>query len=146
MDGKDVIIARLQEIIVLLTERIAKLEEEIARLKRNSSNSSKPPSSDIVKPPPPGPRRKGKRKRGGQQGHRRNLRPAFPPEQVDHVITHELPDTTGLRPLNEWRIVQQVELVDRPFVVIEHRARRIGARAARWPSASGNTARATSRS
>ena len=131
MDEKDVIISRLQAlverqalVIGQLTQRIRQLEDGIARLKRNSSNSSKPPSSDITKPPPPGPRRKGKRKRGGQRGHRRNIRPAFPPEQVDQIVLHELPDTTGLRPLNEWRVVQQVELVDRPFVVIEHRARR----------------------
>jgi transposase len=131
MDEKDLIIARqnesiaqLQAIIRRLTERIAKLEDEIARLKKNSSNSSKPPSSDIVKPPPPGPRRKGKRKRGGQFGHAKHQRPTFPPEQVDQIVTHELPDTQGLRPLNQWRVIQQVELVERPFVVVEHRARR----------------------
>jgi uncharacterized coiled-coil protein SlyX len=72
MDEKDVIIAQLRAVIERqgaqirqLTERIVKLEDEIARLKKNSSNSSKPPSSDIVKPPPLNPRRKGKRKRGG---------------------------------------------------------------------------------
>jgi transposase len=124
MDDKDLIIAQLQAVIRQLTERIARLEEEIARLKKNSSNSSKPPSSDIVKPPPLLPRRKGKRKRGGQFGHAKHQRPTFTPEQVDQVVTHELPDTTGLEPLDDWRVVQQVELVERPFVVVEHRARR----------------------
>ena len=36
-----------------LDERIAALEAELAKAKKNSSNSSKPPSSDIVKPPKP---------------------------------------------------------------------------------------------
>lgn len=124
MDEKDVIITRQQEIIARLTQRIRELEEQIARLNKNSSNSSKPPSSDIVKPPPARPRRKGKRKRGGQFGHRKHIRPVFPPEQVDQVIEHELKDAAGLRPLNDWRVVQQIELLDRPFVIVEHRARR----------------------
>jgi transposase len=136
MDDKDLIIAQLQAVIGrqatqirLLSERIAKLEEEIARLKRNSSNSSKPPSSDIVKPPPPLPRRKGKRKRGGQFGHAKHERPPFGPQQVDQIVTHELTNTKGLQPLNDWRVVQQVDLVERPWMVIEHRARRYRCRA-----------------
>jgi transposase len=131
MDEKDVIIARQQALleqqqmqICQLTERLAELRAEIIRLKKNSSNSSKPPSSDIVKPTPAKPRRKGKRKRGGQFGHRKHVRPAFTPEQIDDVIEYELDDPTGLRRLNDWRVVQQIELVDRPFVVTEHRARR----------------------
>ena len=124
MDDKDVIIQRLTEQVKTLLAEIVRLNAEIARLKKNSSNSSKPPSSDIVKPPPPNPRRKGKRKRGGQFGHRKCVRPVFPPEQVDKVIEHELKDAAGLRPLNQWRVVQQIELLDRPFVIVEHRARR----------------------
>ena len=131
MDEKDVIIARQQVLleqqqmqIRQLTERIAKLEAENARLKKNSRNSSKPPSSDIVKAKPPKSRHKGKRKRGGQRGHRKHTRPTFRPDQVDEVIEYELEDTTGLRPLKNWRVIQQIELVDRPFVVTEHRARR----------------------
>jgi hypothetical protein len=34
-----------------LIERIAALEAELAKAKKNSSNSSKPPSSDMVQPP-----------------------------------------------------------------------------------------------
>jgi len=44
MDDKDVIIARQKEQIQVLLERVKELEEEIARLKKNSANSSKPPS------------------------------------------------------------------------------------------------------
>ena len=40
-------------IIARLEQRIAELEAEVARLRKNSSTSSKPPSSDIVKPPKP---------------------------------------------------------------------------------------------
>jgi len=131
MDEKDVIIGRLEALVEgqqaqirTLTERIRELEAEIARLKKNSSNSSKPPSSDIVKPRPVKARRKRKRKRGGQHGHRKHVRPAFTPEQVDEVVEYELEDTAGLQPLNDWRVIQQVELLAKPFVVTEHRARR----------------------
>ena len=108
-----------------LNARIAELQAEVTRLKKNSSTSSKPPSSDIVKPPPPpsqGGTRK-KRRRGGQPRHPRHLRPPFPPEQIDHTEIHELP---GLRPewelLDEFRTLQQVELVEKLFEVTEHRA------------------------
>jgi len=76
-------------------QRIAALEAELAKAKKNSSNSSKPPSSDIVNPPPgPGKqqRRDGKkRKQGGQPGHPRHERKAFPPEQVDFTWVHFIP-------------------------------------------------------
>ena len=92
MDEKDVIIGRLEALVEgqqaqirALTERIRELEDEVARLKKNSSNSSKPPSSDIVKPRPVKARRKRKRKRGGQHGHRKHVRPVFAGEQVDET-------------------------------------------------------------
>jgi len=66
-----------------LVKKIAELEAEIARLKKNSSNSHKPPSSDIVKPPkPPAPDGK-KRPIGGQPGHEKHNRAPVPPEKVD---------------------------------------------------------------
>ena len=52
-----------------LLERIAALEAELAKAKKNSSNSSKPPSSDMVKPPRPSAKDGKKRKRGAQPGH-----------------------------------------------------------------------------
>jgi hypothetical protein len=72
-----------------LMARIAELEAEVARLKKNSRTSSKPPSSDIVKPPRPSGgsgKRRGKRRGGGQPGHLRHTRPAFPPEQVVKTV------------------------------------------------------------
>jgi len=138
---KDAIIKKLVEENKLLTERIklleeknqlmekyiTKLEEKIARLEKNSGNSSKPPSSDIVKPKKTVVKvgRK-KRKRGGQHGHRKFSRRPFEPEQVDEVIEYEIKDkdAKGLKPLDEWFIIQQIELPEKMYKVIEHRARK----------------------
>jgi len=61
-----------------LRARIAELEQELARLKKNSSKSSKPPSSDIVKPPKiTVTRKKGKRHKGDQPGPPGTNEPPF---------------------------------------------------------------------
>ncbi len=110
-----------------LMARIAELEAEVARLKKNSRTSSKPPSSDIVKPPRPSGgsgKRRGKRRGGGQPGHLRHTRPAFPPEQVDKTWLYEWETVpAGWKPLQQYRVTQQVELMEKPYKVIEHRAR-----------------------
>lgn len=110
-----------------LKARIAELEAELARLKKNSTTSSKPPSSDIVKPPrsaPAGGKRRGKRRRGGQPGHPRHTRPPFPPEQVDRTWIYQWEAVpAGWKPLKQFRVVQQVELIEKPYQVAEHRAR-----------------------
>lgn len=104
------------------------LHDEIARLKKNSSNSSKPPSSDIVAPPQAPSRRGKKNKIGGQPGHPRHRRPPFEASQIDQICLHELPPEEirrrRLRPLDSWHVLQQVELVAKPYVVTEHRVRR----------------------
>ena len=113
MDEKDQIIAELRQQVELLLKRIQQLEEEIARLKKDSNNSSKPPSSDIVKPKKTVRKvSRKKRKRGGQFGHRKFSRPAFTAEQVDEVIEYELKDkdAVGLKPLDEWSVMQQIKL------------------------------------
>jgi hypothetical protein len=111
-----------------LRQENQQLRDEIARLKKNSSNSSKPPSSDIVAPPKDLPRRGKKNKIGGQPGHPRHQRPPFDAKQIDRICLHELsPEEVRrrkLRPLDSWHVLQQVELVDKPYVVTEHRARR----------------------
>src|SRR3974390_3092886 len=76
--------AQLQREVQQLRTDNQKLQDQIARLKRDSSNSSKPPSSDIVKPQKKGtPRRKGKRQIGGQKGHPRQERIPFASEDID---------------------------------------------------------------
>ena len=106
-------------------ERIKELELELAKYKKNSSNSSKPPSSDIVKPPKKR-KQKGKRKIGGQQGHPKHERPLFSSEQVDAFHTHTLdscPKCGGvLLPSDEApRVIQQVEIIETPILIDEHR-------------------------
>jgi transposase len=116
----------IDEAVAPLKARIAELEAESAKLKKNSTTSSKPPSSDIVKPPrpPAGGGKRGKRRAGGQVGHPRHTRPPFPPEQVDKTWDYEWETTpAGWKALNRFHIVQQVELVEKPYTVTEHRAR-----------------------
>lgn len=109
-----------------LKARIAELEAEIAQLKKNSTTSSKPPSSDIVTPPrPKSPSgKRGKRRSGGQPKHPRHLRPPFPPEKVDRTWLYEWTTVPpGWKPLQRFRVLQQVELVEKPYRVTEYRAR-----------------------
>jgi len=126
MDTKDLLIEKQAAEIKMLKETITRLQEEIARLKKDSSNSSKPPSSDIVKPSKILRRLGKKRKSGGQHGHRKFSRQPFEPEQVDEVIEYELrdKDAKDLKPLDEWLVIQQIELPDKLYKVIEHRARK----------------------
>lgn len=118
--------ARIEAAIAPLLERIAALEQENARLKKNSSNSSKPPSSDIVKPPKKTvKRKKGKRRKGAQPGHPRHERAPFTEEEIDRQVTYEREDLDPKEwePLDEWEVVQQIELKESPVEIIEHRAR-----------------------
>jgi len=118
---------QLRETVLFLNSKIDALQQEIARLKKNSRNSSKPPSSDIVKPHSHGTAQaKHGRKIGGQEGHPRQERAAFAPEDVDRVIPYELPlaRRRGLIPLKQWFVQQQVDLADKLYLVTEHRARK----------------------
>jgi transposase len=136
MDSKDAIITELRRVVAGLeeqirsqAERIADLELELAKAKKDSSTSSKPPSSDIVKPSakkkPPGKR--GKRKRGGQPGHKRQLRQPLPPERVDERIDYEINEKDvqrwGLTPTDQFETIQHIELPESPIHVTEHRLR-----------------------
>lgn len=109
-----------------LLERVAALEAELSKARKHSGNSSKPPSSDIVKPPKPNQARGSKRKQGGQPGHSRHERTAFPAEQVDQTwdySLHECPDCGGHLQDSDTapRVIQQVEIIERPIHVEEHR-------------------------
>lgn len=119
--------AKLQKEMAQLRADNQKLKDQIARLKRNSSTSSKPPSSDIVKPKNKGTaRKKRKRKIGGQKGHPRQERIPFAPDDIDHTLAYELSldQAQGLIPLEEWFVLQQVDLAEKLYVVTEHRARK----------------------
>jgi len=130
---KDTIIEKLTKQVALLLERIRQLEQEntmlkerIAQLETNSSNSSKPPSSDIVKPLKMLRQPSKKHNRGGQYGHTKFSRQPFQPHEVDKVIEYELKgkDAVGLKPLDEWFVIQQIELPEKMYRVVEHRARK----------------------
>ena len=114
--------ARVEELAAKNTQ----LVQALAAATKNSRNSSKPPSSDIVKPPPKKLPRGKRRKIGGQPGHPKHEHPAFTPAQIDHHILHELARcpvdaSHRLVPVaDQQKIIQQVELVEKPFVVTEH--------------------------
>ena len=133
--------ARLRERNRWLEERVAELEathtamstenqrlkEQLAAAQKHSGNSSKPPSSDLVKPPRR-PRGKSRRRRGAQKGHPAQERPAFAPEQIQVRQAYHL-SRCPVNPSHRLRkdegvhqILQQVELVDQPFVITEHMA------------------------
>jgi transposase len=117
---------RLGDEIQQLRADNRKLQDQVARLKRNSSNSSKPPSSDIVKPKKGPPGRKRRRRIGGQPGHPRQERIPFAPDDIDTMLFHELPpeQVQELIPLDDWSVLQQVDLVEKLYTVTEHRARK----------------------
>jgi len=130
---KDGIIEKLTKQVALLLERVRQLEQEntmlkerIAQLERNSSNSSKPPSSDVVKPLKILRQPRKSHNRGGQYGHTKFSRQPFEPYQIDQVIEYELKDedAVGLKPLDEWFVIQQIELPEKMYKVVEHRARK----------------------
>lgn len=106
-------------------DRVRKLQEQLAGTKKDSSNSSKPPSSDITKPPKkPSLRR---RRRGAQKGHPRHERPPFGPGDIDFLKRHAheaCPQCGG--PVEQLptpaQVLVQVELVQKPTLVTEHRS------------------------
>ncbi len=115
-----------------LEARIAELEAKLAQAQKHSGNSSKPPSSDITQPRPKAKKAQGKksqdrkRRRGAQPGHPRQERVLLPPEEVD--LFWEYRDTAcpscggGLEDLDlEPKVLQQIELKERPAQVEEHR-------------------------
>jgi transposase len=111
-----------------LERRVAALEAQLAAALKNSATSSKPPSSDIVKPPTASGKRRSKRKIGAQPGHVKHERMPFASDQIDETQDYRLdrcPECGGdLELLPEpARVLQQVELLEKPVRVIEHRSR-----------------------
>lgn len=124
---QDRYIEGLEARIAEIEKSNAELASELAKARKNSSTSSKPPSSDIVKPPKKPGAKGGKRKRGGQPGHPKHERRPFAPEEVDETHQYTLeacPDCGGsvvLRDDQAPRVIQQVEIVEKPFRIHEHR-------------------------
>jgi transposase len=108
---------------------VARLQAQLAAALKDSSTSSKPPSSDIVKPPKPEPPEGQDRRRiGGQPGHPKHERDAFPPESINGASVDYRLDLCpccghDLRPMPTIapRVIQQVDIVDVPLVIQEHR-------------------------
>ena len=72
---KTIVIEMLQEQVLLLKEKIKRLDTKLKHLEgtlsKNSRNSSKPPSSDANKPPrTTSSKKKSGKKPGGQPGHK----------------------------------------------------------------------------
>lgn len=77
-------IAKLTAQVEMLLARVAKLEEQV---RRSSRNSSQPPSSDGPGAPPAHKKRKPSgRSPGGQEGHEKRERPLVPRDQVDELV------------------------------------------------------------
>lgn len=125
--------AWLEKQVQELQSKNTQLIQSLAAAKKNSTTSSKPPSSDIVKPADQRRKRtkKSKRRIGGQKGHPKHEHVPFAPEQVDHRVPYELrvcpvnPAHRIIPAEDRTRILQQVELADKPIVITEHIAKGI---------------------
>jgi transposase len=71
-----------------LQATVARLQEQLAGARKNSSTSSKPPSSDIVKPPKSPNQEQTRRSQGGQPGHPKHERALFPQELVNESFNY----------------------------------------------------------
>src|SRR5438132_892884 len=118
-----------QQALAALLEEIRQLKEKLAAKSKDSSTSSKPPSSDIVKPGKDSAATESSPRRGGgQPGHPKHQRTAFPPEELTggshtYEMTHCPSCHTPVVPANQLpRIVQQIELLQPPLEITEHRA------------------------
>lgn len=118
-------VAELRKQLEESLARIAQLEEQLAKARKDSSTSSKPPSSDIVKPRKTPPKGRKKRRRGGQPGHPQHLRSSFPQEAIDEFFPYTLdccPDCGHAlkRSRNAPRVIQQIEIQEKPIHIEEH--------------------------
>jgi len=122
-------LCQLISTIEALIERVTELENQVAKLSKNSSNSHKPPSSDdITKPKSKSQKKKkkGKRSIGGQQGHPKHERPPFPKEEINEFYDYTetlCPHCEGLmEPMDNQKpkVIQQVEIQEIPIVKEEH--------------------------
>ena len=80
---RDEIIARLQQQLATLSERVRTLEEQ---LNKNASNSSLPPSANPPQAPKPVVKQPSGKKPGAQPGHPPTLQRRLPPQRLQQVI------------------------------------------------------------
>src|SRR5579859_7019854 len=80
---REEIIARLQQQLATLSDRVRVLEEQLAK---NASNSSLPPSANPPQAPKPVVKQPSGKKPGGQPGHPPTLQRRLPPERLQQVI------------------------------------------------------------
>jgi transposase len=111
--------------LAALKEDVARLREQLAGAKKNSSTSSKPPSSDIVKAKPPEDADGAKRKIGGQPGHPMHSREPFAAEEITKFHEHPLdacPSCGGQLQRNGSfaKIVQQMDIQAVPLTIEQH--------------------------
>lgn len=81
---RDEIIARLQQQLAVLTDRVRILEEQ---LNKNASNSSLPPSANPPQAAKPVVKKSSGKKPGGQPGHPPTLPIRLPPQRLHQVIS-----------------------------------------------------------
>lgn len=111
--------------LAALKEDVARLREQLAGAKKNSSTSSKPPSSDIVKAKPAEDADGAKRKIGGQPGHPMHAREPFAPEEITQFHEHVLdacPSCGGQLQRNGSfaKVVQQMDIQAVPLTIEQH--------------------------
>jgi transposase len=111
--------------LVALKEEVARLREQLAGAKKDSSTSSKPPSSDIVKAKAPDDTDGARRKIGGQPGHPMHAREPFSPEEITGFHEHLLgacPRCGGRLRRNGpmAKVVQQMDIQAAPLTIAQH--------------------------
>lgn len=126
LKGEDAVIALVEgllEQIVVLEERVEKLENQQSK---HSGNSSKPPSSDGFKPKPKSLRSKSERRSGGQKGHPGQTLEWS--EEVEQVERHPVKacrecgaSLTGVA-IAAWDVRQVRDLAPIQVTVTEHQA------------------------
>jgi transposase len=80
---RDALIARLQQQLATLTDRVRALEEQLGK---NASNSSPPPSANPPQAPKPLVKQPSGKKPGAQPGHPPTLQQRLPPKPLHPII------------------------------------------------------------